>query len=452
LPAQHFTYPLTILEGIFYWWSPLGAYTCIFFLEKSQFRRQHLQDWHAKLHLYNVQRNVAPNLFYALGLVHNSLPTPNEQDKTYHSTPIWQFAPNLRKGIEKERKRRAARELEAARLKRAKEEAQAREEAQKREEQARVEFLRQEALKQKAEQEASRYVVEGEGLDEYIPTPRAELEKGPLPGPAPLPPHVSILDPNTDLRIQKLTQDAQIANLVAGGLGEPGSAPVLHAQSQNNLTTATLLELQICRKERAALEDKCRALEEKNHALEVSNFALTNRVGLLEQGLLVCQQALGLIPMTERAGAIAVPGPSSTTRPASPLLDMEKELGVDRGVLEVNPTLPASNPGKRARERSTFRTARGKPRQNWSQDRSVDPKRARPQGRDPSRPPQPEGTPDNSGNPAHPSNPGTGGQGSNYKGKHFNPNYRGRGQPKGKGNPNNRGGFQGNRRGTGPRK
>jgi hypothetical protein len=269
---QHSSHSLTTLDGIFYWWSPLGVYTCLMFLEKSQHRRQHLQDWHARFHLYNVQRNVGQNLFPILGLTYNSLPEVSDQDKTYLSTPLWQFAPNLRKRIEKERKRRAARELAEARQKQAQEEAKAREEAQRREakaqEEARLrrakaqeEEQKQEALRSQLTVTIPRLFIEGTPPSPYTPGFLTEDAYVPeFPAPAPLPPLESVLDPNADIRVQKLTQDAQMANLVANGLGEPGSVPVLHAQSQSNLMAAFLLELQNNRKERAALEGKIRTL------------------------------------------------------------------------------------------------------------------------------------------------------------------------------------------------
>ena len=43
--SAHMVYTPTQLDALFYWWSPLGVYTCIPFLELSS-RRLHLQDWH----------------------------------------------------------------------------------------------------------------------------------------------------------------------------------------------------------------------------------------------------------------------------------------------------------------------------------------------------------------------------------------------------------------------
>jgi hypothetical protein len=298
-------------------------------------------------------------------------------------------------------------------------------------------------------------VIEGTPPSPYTPGFLTEDTYVPeFPAPAPLPPHESVLDPNADLRVQKLTQDAQIANLVATGLGEPGSTPVLHAQSQSNLMTAFLLELQCNRKERAALEGKIRALEEKNHALEVDKVTLTNRVGRVEQDLTECKRLISLLTqgggvpvVADSAASLDTPVRDENRRSPSPPLDFEQELAVDRGTVEIEPTPAVVNPGKRARDRSRSFARRDQsqaPRGNNKKGRSF--KQGRFDG------PQQAG-PTGSGNPqTYQANQGRGGFGSNYQGRNFDPNFKPPGPRKDGNGPSNwRGGNNRNRRGAGPR-
>jgi hypothetical protein len=437
-----------VLDGIFYWWSTMGVYTCIVFLENAQHHRQHLRDWHAKSSLQNVQRNVAQNLLPILGLDYNSLPEIQDHDKTYETTPLWQFPPSQRKLVDKERRRKEAKELEKARQQLRRAEARAKEEARKRAERTKIEALKGDALTNKATVEVGRLVIEGYPLPIEPQTRAMITEEIYLPAPAPLLPYVSVINPDSELRVKKLTQDAQLANLVSCSLGESNSPAVLHAQSQTNIMTAMLLEFQENRRERKALEEKIRLLEEKNQALEVSHYTMAVQFTHMEKALFECRAALRLSTPPSELGTLDEQAPQTEERPESPPFDMVRDLAVDRGMVTEDPSPPIPNPGKRARERSNHPRDRNYSRSHSNYPR--DNKRARSPSRERAHSPQPGPSRTDNRSGSVTDRPGNRGSNPNYQGRNFKPNFRGRGNPKGRGNPSNRRGNKDqNRRGSG---
>ena len=437
--SAHMVYTPMQLDALFYWWSPLGVYTCIPFLEISS-RRPHLQDWHWKLSLHAVQRNVAQMAFPMLGFNFNALPEYVDIccDKTLKRTQIWLFAPHLRDRVLEIREQEVKRLEKEARKKKEKKEAKELKETQRKE---------AEALKatEKAEKLALTREASMDTTSNSISTTHELTWENCLLVDVPPPTEVVIVDPNTELRLAKVIGDVQMAHMVTNQLGEPGSAPVIHAQSQSNMMMAILMELQTSRKERQALEQQNQALIAKDHAR--SREMVQMRIALA-----ACQAQLGLtsaapqISPFDRLGPIPVT--STVTRPRSPPADMAAELSVDRGVTEYPREEVVAKPGKRQRQRaaSTSATRGRNAAANQSLDRSVAPKQGRfyqDERPDLYRPPSPARGPSTSKPPAYPKQGGRGTASNKYRGKHYDPNYRGRNQnPGGRGQPPPRNGPQ----------
>ena len=441
--SAHVRFTPMQLDALFYWWSPLGVYTCIVFLEISS-RRPHIQDWHWKLSLHGVQRNIAQMAFPTLGFNYSALPEYVDicSDRTLKKTHIWLFAPNLRERVSLLREQEVRRLEKEAQKKQAKQEARALKEAHEKE---------AEALK--AQEEATKLALVQEASMDVAPNsvpPTQELTwENCLVADIPPPSEVPIVDATTEFRLNKYVGDVQLAHLVANQLGEPNSAPVVHAQSQSNLMLAIIMELQTCRKER-------QALEEQNRILIARDNLRAQQVLQMQAAIEFCHEQLGLASTAPRTSPFErlgpTPVPSAPSRPRSPPADMAAELSVDRGITEQRRPEVAAPTGKRQRQRATsIGAARGRNNANkQSLDRSVAPKKSRfyqdaPQDLYPSSSLDP--TPSTSQQPSYPNRGGKGTASKKYRGKNYDPNYGGRNQklggrdqtphrggPKGRGN------------------
>ena len=423
------------LDGIFYWWSPLGVYTCIVFLENSP-RKAHLQDWHWKLSLHNVQRNVAQNAFPILGFNYTALPEYKDVilDPYFSLAPIWQFAPNLREAVLGERENRVERAKEEALQKEAKEVAQAQ---AKLVEDARAQLEAEEEARQSVaptlEEPISASDPDSNEMD-HTETEPEHLPEHPITIALPIS-SVSILDPTTEMRLAKLIMDAQVSHMMANQLGVVGSPPVLLSQSHSNQMIAMAMELQTCRKEREALEAQNQILRANDQLraqemIQIRNELQQFRAGQGSEPLLKVSPFQRLGPQVTNQVAVQI-------QP----LDMAAELSVGRPEPTKRAPTIFRNPGKRQRDR-LLKAA------NKLRDASVTSVVTKKARSDLPNPAPIAGPSQAFIRPLMPPKPrGRGTTRGNYRGQSFDPNYRGRGQTRGQNQGPTRGQTQGPTRG-----
>lgn len=95
--ADHPNYCAVQLDGIFHWWSPLGNYTCIPYLDATE-RAKHLGDHQWKFGLHNAPRTYLQRVLVALRSSYRPLPKmgPMLDDPYFRDAPLWTYSPKDR--------------------------------------------------------------------------------------------------------------------------------------------------------------------------------------------------------------------------------------------------------------------------------------------------------------------------------------------------------------------